>query len=227
MHFGIFVEERRRGASETATYRETLALADAAEAWGLDCVWLGEVHFNGARSVQSSPLMLASFMAARTRRLHVGTAVQVLPLNNPLRIAEEVATVDHLSEGRFEFGIGRSGSARSYDILGVPYGESQARFLEALEIIREAWKGRPFSYAGEFFQVNNVAVSPVPYQSPHPPMRMAANSEETFLQVARLGLHIFVGLRDHDTASLRRNLEAYRGAWVEAGHPGRGSAGRP
>jgi Luciferase-like monooxygenase len=70
---------------------------------------------------------------------------------NPLRIAEEVATIDHLSEGRFEFGIGRSGSARSYDILGVPYGESQARFLEALEIIREAWKGRPFSYAGEFF----------------------------------------------------------------------------
>ena len=143
MHFGIFLEERRRGVSETATYRETLALADAAEAWGLDCVWLGEVHFNGARSVQSAPLMLASFMAARTRRLHVGTAVQVLPLNNPLRIAEEVATIDHLSEGRFEFGIGRSGSARSYDILGVPYGESQARFLEALEIIREAWKGRP------------------------------------------------------------------------------------
>jgi alkanesulfonate monooxygenase SsuD/methylene tetrahydromethanopterin reductase-like flavin-dependent oxidoreductase (luciferase family) len=224
MHFGIFLEERRRGVSETATYRETLALVDAAEAWGLDCVWLGEVHFNGARSVQSAPLMLASFMAARTRRLHVGTAVQVLPLNNPLRIAEEVATIDHLSEGRFEFGIGRSGSARSYDILGVPYGESQARFLEALEIIREAWKGRPFSYAGEFFRVNNVAVSPVPYQSPHPPMRMAANSEETFLQVARLGLHIFVGLRDHDTASLRWNLEAYRRAWVEAGHPGRGSA---
>jgi alkanesulfonate monooxygenase SsuD/methylene tetrahydromethanopterin reductase-like flavin-dependent oxidoreductase (luciferase family) len=224
MHFGIFLEERRRGASETATYRETLALADAAEAWGLDCVWLGEVHFNGGRSVQSAPLMLASFMAARTRRLHLGTAVQVLPLNNPLRIAEEVATIDHLSEGRFEFGIGRSGSARSYDILGVPYGESQARFLEALEIIREAWKGRPFSYAGRFFQVNNVAVSPVPYQSPHPPMRMAANSEETFLQVARLGLHIFVGLRDHDVASLRGNLDAYRQAWVEAGHPGRGSA---
>ena len=85
-------------------------------------------------------------------------------------------------------------------------------------------EGAAFSYAGQFFQVNNVAVSPVPYQSPHPPMRMAANSEETFLQVARLGLHIFVGLRDHDTASLRRNLEAYRRAWVEAGHPGRGSA---
>ncbi len=224
MHFGIFLEERRRGVSETATYRETIDLADAAEAWGLDCVWLGEIHFNGARSVQSAPLMLASFMAARTKRLHVGTAVQVLPLNNPLRIAEEVATIDQLSEGRFEFGIGRSGSARSYDILGVPYGESQARFLEALEIIREAWKGRPFTYHGKFFRVDNVSVSPSPYQSPHPPMRMAANSEETFVQVGRLGLPIFVGLRDLDVPTLSVNLDAYRRSWRDAGHAGQGSA---
>lgn len=224
MHVGIFVEERRRGVSERTAYREALDLADAAEAWGLDCVWLGEIHFNGSRSVQSAPLLLASFMAARTKRLHVGTAVQVVPLNNPLRIAEEVATIDQLSEGRFEFGIGRSGSARSYDIFGVPYAESQARFLEALHVIREAWKGRAFSYDGRFFKVDNVTVSPMPYQSPHPPMRMAANSEETFLQVGRLGLPIFVGLRDLDVATLRKFLDGYRRAWREAGHAGEGSA---
>src|SRR5439155_1387505 len=85
MHFGIFLEERRRGAGEAQAFRETLELADAAEAWGLDGVWLGEIHFNPARSVQSAPLALASFIAARTRRGRAGPAGQVLPLGNPLR----------------------------------------------------------------------------------------------------------------------------------------------
>ncbi len=220
MHFGIFLEERRRGATEAATLQETVELVEAAEAWGLDGIWLGEIHFNGQRSVQSAPLALSSYLAARTRRVRIGTAVQVLPLGNPLRIAEEVATVDRLSGGRFEFGVGRSGSARSYDVLGVPYGESQARFLEALEIIRTAWKGAPFSYAGRFHRFQNVTVSPTPHQSPHPPMRMAANSEETFTQVGQLGLPIFVGLRDLDIPAQRTQLAAYRAAWRKAGHAG-------
>jgi alkanesulfonate monooxygenase SsuD/methylene tetrahydromethanopterin reductase-like flavin-dependent oxidoreductase (luciferase family) len=220
MHFGIFLEERRRGVSEGATLRETIELADAAEAGGLDGVWLGEIHFNGTRSVQSAPLALASFMAARTRRVRVGIAVQVLPLGNPLRIAEEAATVDQLSEGRLDFGIGRSGSARTYDLLGVPYGESQARFLESLEIIRLAWKGRPFSYEGKFYRFRDVTVSPTPYQVPHPPLRMAANSPDTFPQVARLGLPLFIGVRDLDIPLLRGHLKAYREAWRESGQPG-------
>jgi alkanesulfonate monooxygenase SsuD/methylene tetrahydromethanopterin reductase-like flavin-dependent oxidoreductase (luciferase family) len=220
MHFGIFLEERRRGVDEVTTFRETLELADAADAWGLDGVWLGEIHFNGARSVQSAPLALASFIAARSRRIRVGTAVQVLPLGNPLRIAEEAATVDQLSEGRLDFGIGRSGAPRAYDGMGIPYGESQARFLEALDIIREAWKGEPFSYAGKFHRFDNVMVSPRPYQRPHPPLRMASNSYETFPQVGRLGLPIFVGVRDHDIPSLKIHLADYRKAWREAAHNG-------
>ncbi len=224
MHFGIFLEERRRGAGDTAAFRETLELVDAAEAWGLDGVWLGEIHFTGARSVQSAPLALASFAAARSRRLRVGTAVHVLPLSNPLRIAEEVATVDQLSEGRFDFGIGRSGAPRIYDVFGIPYSESQARLLEALQIIREAWKGQAFSYDGEFYRFQNTTVSPIPYQVPHPPMRMAANSEETFPLIGRLGLPIFVGLRDLDIPALGVHLRAYRAAWHAAGHPGRPDA---
>ncbi len=224
MHFGIFLEERRPGSSETAAFQETLDLAEAAEAWGLDGVWLGEIHFNPARSVHSAPMALASFIAARTRRVRIGTAVQVLPLGNPLRIAEEVATVDHLSQGRFDFGIGRSGSPRAYDVLGIPYAESQVRFEEALEIIREAWKGEPFSHQGKFYRFENATVSPRPYQRPHPPIRMAANSQETFPLVGRLGLPIFVGLRDLNIPELRLHLEAYRAAWREAGHLGHGDA---
>src|SRR5258705_5368558 len=168
MHFGIFLEERRRGVSEGATLRETIELADAAEAGGLDGVWLGEIHFNGNRSIQSAPLALASFLAARTRRIRVGIAVQVLPLGNPLRIAEEAATVDQLSEGRLDFGVGRSGSARPYDLLGAPYGETQARFLESLEVIRLAWPGKPFSSDGPLYRVLHPTVCSTPDQEPHP-----------------------------------------------------------
>ena len=79
---------------------------------------------NPARSVLSGPLLVASWIVARTRSLRTGTAVQLLPLNHPLRLAGEISTLDHPSQGRFEFGIGRSGSRRAYDALGVPYGET-------------------------------------------------------------------------------------------------------
>jgi alkanesulfonate monooxygenase SsuD/methylene tetrahydromethanopterin reductase-like flavin-dependent oxidoreductase (luciferase family) len=222
MHFGIFLEERRPGGTDLAAFQETFELAEASEAWGLDGVWLGEIHFNPVRSVSSAPLALASYIAARTRRVRIGMAVQVLPLGHPLRIAEEAATVDQISEGRFDFGIGRSGSPRAYDVLGVPYGESQARFEECLQIILTAWKGERFSYHGRYYHFDNVLVGPRPYQRPHPPLRMASNSKETFLVVARLGLPLFVGLRDLDIPELRLRIADYRAAWREAGHPGEG-----
>jgi alkanesulfonate monooxygenase SsuD/methylene tetrahydromethanopterin reductase-like flavin-dependent oxidoreductase (luciferase family) len=224
MHFGIFMEfETRPERTQAQAFQEGFALVEAADTWGLDGVWLGEMHFNPARSVLGAPIVVASSIATRTRRLRVGMAVQVLPLNNPLRIAEEAATVDQISAGRFDFGIGRSGSPRAYDLYGIPYGESQARFFEALEIIRQAWKGERFSYQEEYYHFDNALVSPRPYQQPHPPMRMAATTEETFPKVGAMGLPIFVGLRGMDIPELRGNLEAYRKAWQEAGHAGSGN----
>jgi alkanesulfonate monooxygenase SsuD/methylene tetrahydromethanopterin reductase-like flavin-dependent oxidoreductase (luciferase family) len=220
VHVGVFVEEMRQGASQASAFRDIFELAEGAEAWGLDCLWLGEIHFTPTRSVISASLQVASAIATRTRRLRVGTAVQVLPLNHPLRIAEEVATVDHISEGRFEFGIGRSGVVRTYDVFGVPYAESQARFREALEIIRLAWTGEPVSYAGRFYRVQDAVVVPRPYQVPHPPIRLATTSDETFPAAGRLGLPIFVGLRTTEIADLQAQLGPYRQAWRQAGHPG-------
>jgi alkanesulfonate monooxygenase SsuD/methylene tetrahydromethanopterin reductase-like flavin-dependent oxidoreductase (luciferase family) len=220
VHFGIFIEEMRQGASQATAFRDVFELADRAEAWGADCVWLGEIHFTPIRSVISASLQVASAIATRTRRLRVGTAVQVLPLNHPLRIAEEVATLDHISQGRLEFGIGRSGVVRTYDIYGVPYGESQARFREALEIIRLGWTGEPFSYEGQFYRVQNATVVPRPYQVPHPPIRMATTSDETFPAAGRLGLPIFIGLRATEIPDLQAQLAPYRQAWREAGHAG-------
>ena len=177
MHFGMFMQfETRPGGNQATAFAEGFELVDTAEEYGLDGAWLAEMHFTPDRSVLSSPITIASSIATRTKRLRIGMAVYVLPLNNPLRIAEEVATVDQISQGRFDFGIGRSGFARSYDIYGVPYNESRDRFREALDIILQAWEGEPFSYDGSYYQVTNASVAPLPYQRPHPPFRMAATT---------------------------------------------------
>src|SRR5947207_13986396 len=111
--FGIFHEfARSAGQTDAETFAQSFAQVDAAERWGLDVVWLAELHFLPERSVASAPLVLASAIAARTRRLKIGIAVQVLPLCHPLRLAEEVATLDHVSGGRLIFGVGRSGFPR-------------------------------------------------------------------------------------------------------------------
>src|SRR5947207_5784574 len=210
MDFGLFAEQTRRGASQEEAFQEMFALADASEAWGLDVVWLAEMLVNPARSVLAAPLLVASWIVARTRRPRVGTAVQLLPLNHALRVAGEVATLDHLSQGRFDFGVGRSGGPRAYDALGVPYEESQARFFEALEIILTAWKGEPFSYEGKFYRFRETTVTPRPHPQPHPPVRMAATTAETFPRVGRMGLPIFVGLRGMATPELAAHVKTYR-----------------
>ncbi len=223
MHFGAFMEfGNRAGVGEAQAFQEGFRMVDAAEEMGLDGVWLAELHFNPARSVLSSPIVVATAIATRTKRLRVGMAVYVLPLSNPLRIAEEVATVDHISEGRFEFGIGRSGFARSYDVFSIPYTESQERFAESLKIILQAWEGKEFSYHGKHYNVESATISPVPYQKPHPPLRIAANSADTFVRLGEAGHPIFVGLRGMDIPELRENVKQYRHSWKEAGHDGEG-----
>ena len=222
MEFGVFAEQMRRGSSQGESFREMFDLVDAGESWGLDVFWLAEMLVNPGRSVLSAPLLVASWIVGRTKRLRVGTAVQLLPLNHPLRVAGEVTTLDHLSQGRFDFGIGRSGGPRAYDALGVTYAESQDRFFEALEIMLQAWKGESFSHEGKFYRFTDVAVAPRPYRSPYPPLRMAATNPESFPRVGRMGLPIFVGLRGMDIPELTGHLRVYREAWRAAGHPGNG-----
>ena len=109
----------------------------------MDWVWLAEHHFRPQRSVLASPLIISSALAARTSRIRIGLAVQVLPLTNPLRVAEEAAVVDHISKGRFDFGIGRSGFTRYYEAYNIPYAESRGRFLEALDVSHEGVEPGP------------------------------------------------------------------------------------
>lgn len=223
MEFGIFHEFAcPEGLAEATAFADGFDLIDAAEAWGLDAVWLAELHFSPGRSVLAAPLTIASAIAARTARLQVGTAVQVLPLADPLRLAEETATVDQISRGRLIFGVGRSGFPRAYDAYGIPYAESRERFAEALAVIREAWTSPTFSYAGVFYRYHNVSVTPRPYQHPHPPIRVAANSPESFPAIGAQGYPILCAVRLGTLAELAPHIRAYRAAWRDAGHPGDG-----
>ena len=221
--FGIFHEfQRRAGQTDAEAFLKSFAQVDAAERWGLDVVWLAELHFLPERSVVSAPLVVASAIAARTRRMKIGIAVQVLPLCHPLRLAEEVATLDHISQGRLIFGVGRSGFPRTYEAYGVPYAESKERFAEVLEILLRAWGSERFSFEGDFYNFRNVTMVPRPLQKPHPPLRIAATSADTFPAIGAMGLPIFVAVRLGTIEELGPNIAAYREAWRAAGHAGQG-----
>jgi alkanesulfonate monooxygenase SsuD/methylene tetrahydromethanopterin reductase-like flavin-dependent oxidoreductase (luciferase family) len=223
MEFGMFHEfQRRPGQSEAEAFAESFEQVDAAETAGLDVMWLAELHCAPDRSVLAAPLNIASAIAARTQRMKVGIAVQVLPLCHPLRIAEEATTVDHISHGRLIFGVGRSGFPRTYQAYGISYAESRERFAEVLEILKRAWTQDTFSYQGQFYHFENINLVPKPYQTPYPELRIAVNSPDTFEQSGRAGLPIFVATRLGDLNELVPNLRVYQDAWAAAGHLGRG-----
>ena len=223
MEFGMFHEfQCPKGRAEAHAFAESFEQVDAAESWGLDAMWLAELHIAPTRSVLSAPLTVAAAIAARTSRIKIGIAVQVLPLCHPLRVAEEAATVDHISHGRLIFGVGRSGFPRTYEAYGVPYDESRERFSETLEIIKQAWTQPAFSYHGKYHSFENVRLVPKPYQKPYPPIRIAATSSDTFPAIGALGYPIFVAVRLGTLSELAPNIQAYREAYRAAGHPGEG-----
>jgi alkanesulfonate monooxygenase SsuD/methylene tetrahydromethanopterin reductase-like flavin-dependent oxidoreductase (luciferase family) len=223
MEFGIFHEfQCAQGQTEEQAFHESFAQVEAAERLGLDAVWLAEIHFSPGRSVLAAPMTIASAIAARTQRLKIGIAVQVLPLCHPLRIAEEAATVDQISQGRLIFGVGRSGFPRTYEAYGVAYNESRERFAEALEIIKQAWTEPTFSYDGTYYHFRNVHLVPKPYCKPHPPIRVAANSPDTFPAMGAQGYPIFVAVRLGLLSELAPHIRAYRDAYKAAGHAGEG-----
>ena len=171
MEFGMFHEfQALPGEAPAQSFANSFAQVDAAERWGLDAMWLAELHFNPERSVLGAPLILAAAIAARTKNMKIGTAVTVLPLCHPLRLAEEIATIDHLAQGRLIFGAGRSGFAHTYKTYGVDYGESRERFAETLHIVKRAFAEERFSHQGKYFTFNNVRLSPKPWRQPWPTM---------------------------------------------------------
>jgi alkanesulfonate monooxygenase SsuD/methylene tetrahydromethanopterin reductase-like flavin-dependent oxidoreductase (luciferase family) len=224
MEIGWYHEFHRQvaGQSDTDAFAMGLDQVLASEEWGLDAIWLAEIHQQAARSVISSPMTVLAAIAARTTRLKLGTGVQVLPLTHPLRLAEETATVDQISRGRLLMGVGRSGNPRAYAAYGVPYSESRERFFETLDVLKLAWTQPSFSFHGKYHTFNEARAVPRPFQTPYPPIRIAGASEDTFPVLGALGYPLFVAVRSGSLAGLAPDLRAYREAYVAAGHKGKG-----
>jgi alkanesulfonate monooxygenase SsuD/methylene tetrahydromethanopterin reductase-like flavin-dependent oxidoreductase (luciferase family) len=226
MDFGLFLEfPCREGMTEGEAFAECFALVDAAEAFGVDSVWLAEYHFSPI-SVLSSPITIASAIAARTQHIRIGLAVALLPLGHPIHLAEDIATLDQISHGRVEFGVGRGTFPDTHDGFMSPFAESRERFDEYLEIILKAWTTERFSFTGKHYHCEDLYVRPKPVQKPHPPIRVGITSEVTFPLIGRLGYPIIINpSRVFALSELGPYIQQYRQAWHAAGHAGEPQVG--
>src|SRR5215468_2446583 len=167
MRFGFFDQlPCASGYTERQRYRDIIAQIELGDVIGFDTAWLGELHFSRAFSILADPLTVLAAAAQRTRRIRLGTAVTLLPLHNPLKIAEDAATVDILSGGRLELGLGRGAAPSMYAAYNVPIEESRERFEESLAVIREAWTSERLTFQGKYVHVQDVQVFPRPVQKP-------------------------------------------------------------
>jgi alkanesulfonate monooxygenase SsuD/methylene tetrahydromethanopterin reductase-like flavin-dependent oxidoreductase (luciferase family) len=213
MRFGFFDQMPCAGSSsERQRFMDLMAQIELGDGVGFDTVWLGELHFSRAFSILADPLMVLAAAAQRTTRIRLGTAVTLLPLHNPVKIAEQAAITDILSNGRLEFGVGRGTAPIHYDGYGISQEESRARFEEALDFIVPAWTQERFSFDGKYFRARDLTVVPKPVQTPHPPVRIAANSPDTFPLAARRRLPIFATPLINPPDKLKEGLAVYRGA---------------
>src|SRR6516225_10820724 len=219
MKFGLHFQSFSGSQSPVQWYRDTLEQAVYAEALGFESVWPVEQHFISDLSILSAPLLFLAAAAERTKTLRLGIAIILLPLSHPIRVAEEIATLDVLSNGRVEFGIGRGAIPAHFSGFGIPQAESRDRFIEGLEIILAAWQKPRVSYHGRFFQVDDLAVVPKPVQQPHPPLRVACNSADTFETMGRLGYPIFAASQVNPYHRIKDFVAAYDEARTAANYP--------
>jgi alkanesulfonate monooxygenase SsuD/methylene tetrahydromethanopterin reductase-like flavin-dependent oxidoreductase (luciferase family) len=219
MKFGLhYLMSCAETQSPAQRYRDTIEQAVRSEALGFESVWPVEQHFNPALSIMPCPTLLLAAIAERTRTLCLGTAIAQLPLAHPARVAEEIATLDVLSGGRVECGVGRGANPVHFAGFGVSMAESRDRMIEALDYIRTAWTHERFSFQGRFFQADDLSLAPRPIQRPHPPIRIAANSPATAEFAGRAGYPIFVAANINPFPRLRELVPLYRKARREAGH---------
>jgi len=211
MRFGFFDQlPRADWQSEGQRYQDILAQIELGDALGFDTAWLGELHFIPNFSCLASPLMILAAAAQRTKRIRLGTAVTLLPLHNPVKMVEDAATLDVLSGGRLEFGVGRGATPVYFAGYNVPMEESRERFEESLEVILRAWTSERLSYQGKYFRVQDLTLAPKPVQKPYPPVRIAANSPDTFAIAGQLGLPIFASPLINPPDKLREYLAVHR-----------------
>ena len=202
----------REGQSHAEVYTHALEESRLADALGFEAIWLAEHHFS-VYGICPSLAVLAAALARETRSVRLGTSVVIAPFAHPLRIAEEWAMIDILSEGRLEFGLGRGYQPKEFVGLGVSMERTRERFDECMEVIRRAWTEDRVDFTGEFYRVPNVAVFPKPVQRPHPPLWTAAVSPDTYRLAAQRGFKILTAPSFTPWDILRKNYDAYHDEW--------------
>jgi alkanesulfonate monooxygenase SsuD/methylene tetrahydromethanopterin reductase-like flavin-dependent oxidoreductase (luciferase family) len=196
MKFGLFGSaQAQRGGTDLdsgAGFRDFIDYNVEAEALGYASSFVVEHHFTGFGQVSAS-LNLLTWVAARTSTLRLGTAVMVLPWHNPVLLAETAATIDLLSGGRLEFGVGKGYRHNEFAGFCIPMEEAEERFEESLGVILKAWTSNErFSHHGKFWQFDNIVVEPPTKQKPHPPIWMAAGQPDSIRKVARRGAKLLL-----------------------------------
>jgi alkanesulfonate monooxygenase SsuD/methylene tetrahydromethanopterin reductase-like flavin-dependent oxidoreductase (luciferase family) len=196
MRFDLFYElalPPQTGLSEPQAYAETLAQIELADRLGYGCAWLVEHHFLRGYSHSSKPELLLAAAAARTCNIRLGHAVIPLPLHHPVHVAETVATLDILTGGRLEVGIGRGFSPREYAVFGADMGASRALAEEGLDILRASFGRQPVTYHGRHYRLDELDILPHVVQRPHPPLWTAAVSPDTYYWAAARALGVLSG----------------------------------
>ena len=192
MEFGIFSQMHvPDNEDEHTRFLRSLDVSLAVDAAGFKYDWSPEHHFLTNYSHQPSPEVYLSFVAARTKRIHVGTAIVNITakVNHPARVAEQIAVLDHLSEGRIEFGTGRGSSTTEWAGFDISaQSETKPMWRESLEQIPRMWRDEPYSYTGKYFRMPERNVLPKPFSKPHPPIWVACSSPQTFIEAGELGL---------------------------------------
>lgn len=205
------------GFTEHQIVKNQMELMVEAERLGFDSVWPAEHHFSEYGYCASPQVSLAA-VATRTSKIRLGTGVVVLPFHNPVRVAEDFAFIDLLSDGRVDFGVGRGYQPMEYQGFGLDQTKSREMFHEGMEVVRKCWTEDRFSYHGKHYHFDDICVRPKPYQQPHPPVYMACLSPETFAIAGRYGYNVLMSTVFGLTPQLAKTgLEQYRQARKEAG----------
>lgn len=206
-------------ASPEQRLDELLEQAELADRLGYHGLWLSEIHFQPEFSLLAAPYVVLGAIAARTRRLRLGVAVNILPVHHPVQLAEQAATLDVLSHGRVDFIVGRGHiHSRVYEGFGADGKRSQAVMEESLAVIRAAWTRDVLEFHGAYYDVPEVVVNPKPVQQPHPPVYVAASSPESVEAAARQGLNICQAAHLSSRAELLQHIAAYRTGLNRHGH---------
>ena len=204
------------GRPDTAVLHDHMALGDLAEPLGFDSLFALEHHFTGY-AMSPSPLQFLSYYAGRTSRIHLGTAVIVIPWHDPIRVAEQIALLDIMSGGRCLFGFGRGAARVEYDGFRIPMDEARPRFKEGLDIIRLGLIQETFEYKGEFFNIPRTSIRPRPVS--HPELRFygSANSPESAKLLASSGLGLLIVMHNEWSKAAHEVYDFHQMA-IAAGH---------